>query len=263
MRIVDGTKLLALFDPHIETASDGKGGWIPLTSPALETALRFGEWYKPDITITGQDFMEFSPISFWNKNNRLELEGRRLAYDFEYANQILDRICRFTKEKVVFIPGNHDYWLTTYINERPELSKLIDQDKMLDFKGHGIESLRYGELYRYGKAAFAHSFLRPGKRTGQLKYHAAKMVEQYGSTIFYGHYHDHQVFTRITWDTKPHMGVGIGCLSSLNPSWLRNCPNAFVNQILFMEFDAAGHFTFLAPVMIENEFRYNGRRFAP
>ena len=257
----DGLKLLGLFDPHIKTVPDGKGGWKPDTAPALETALQFGEYFKPDITVTGQDFMEFDAISFWQRNNRLELEGRRLAHDFEHANQILDRICNFTKEKVIFIPGNHDYWLQLYIQERPELYDLIDQRHLLRFKDRDIEGLKYGSVYKFGKAAFAHAFLRPRQKGNQAKYHAAKMADEFGSSIFYGHWHSFQAHTKITYDTKPNVAMGIGCLSELNPSWLRESPNAFVNQLLFLYYDKQGHFTSYAPILIDGKFFYGGKVF--
>jgi hypothetical protein len=256
----DGHKVLCLFDPHIKTKPTKNESWKPDTSIALETALQFGEWWKPDETITGQDFMEFDEISFWNRNNRLELEGRRLSCDFEYGNQILDRICNFTKERVVFIPGNHDYWLKLYILERPELHNLIDQNKLLNFKKRDIHNIEYGKVYKVGKASFAHAFLRPRKSSG-VKYHSFKMAEDYGSSIFYGHFHTFQAFTRTTWDTKPNIAVSIGCLTDLNPSWMRNCPNDFTHQILFFEFDKNGHFSFYCPIMINGKFSYAGKVF--
>jgi hypothetical protein len=255
-----GYKILALFDPHIKTKPGEGERWLPDTSPALETAMRFGEWWKPDETICGQDFMEFDEISFWNRNRKLELERRRLADDFEYANAVLDRICKFTKNKVVFIPGNHDYWLHLYILERPELHKLINQDKLLRFKDRNIQHVEYGKVYQVGKASFCHAFLRPGRSTG-TKYHSFKMASDYGKSIFYGHFHTYQAYTNVTWDTKPNTAISIGCLSDLNPSWMRNAPNNFVHQILFLEFDASGHFTFYCPIMVNAKFTFAGKEF--
>lgn len=260
MKLFDGYKLLALFDPHIQTNPDHRGGWKPATSKALETALQFGEWWKPDEVLIGHDFLEFGPISYWNQRNRLDMEGRRLAHDFEYANQILDRIQNFTNKKIVYQPGNHDWWLSQYIQERPELEGLINAGKMLEFEKRGVIESKYGDVYRIGKAAFSHSLLN-NRKTFTTKYHSARIAEDYGRSIFYGHFHTHQVFTRVTYDSKPNTAVGIGCLSNLNPGWLRNSPNAWVNQILFMEFDKAGHFTYYCPIMINSKFMYGGKVF--
>ncbi len=257
--IKDGYKVLVLFDPHIKTKPDGKDGWLPDTSKALDTALQFGETWKPDETIMGHDFMEFDSISYWNRNKKLELEGRRLVHDFEYANTVLDQICRFTKTKVIFQPGNHDFWLDQYSKERPVLEGLINQPRLLKFKERGIIGLKYNEIYRIGKASFIHAFLRP--RTFTTKYHTARMAEDYGSSIFYGHFHTFQAYTRVTWDSRPNIAVAIGCLSDLNPAWARNCPNNFTNQLLFLEFDKKGHFSFYAPIMIDGKFRYNGKEY--
>jgi len=257
----DGYKLLVLFDPHIQTMpdKDSKKGWIPWTAPALDTALEFGRYWKPDETIAGQDFMEFAPISYWNRRKKLSMEGRRLSYDFEYANQVLDEICAFTKSKIVFQPGNHDNWLDSYIEEKPELEGLINQDKQLQLEKRGIIHLRPFSIYKVGKASFTHAFLRP--RTNTTKYHSARMAEDYGSSMFYGHFHTHQVFTRVSYDQKPNTAVSIGCLSSLNPGWMRNNPTNFVNQILFMEFDNKGHFSWYAPILINGKFIWNGKVF--
>ena len=257
----DGYKLLALFDPHIQTSPDGKGGWKPDTSKALETALRFGEWWKPDEVIIGHDFMEFAPISYWNQNLRLDMEGRRLIHDFEYANRILDRIMAFAGGKVMFQDGNHDDWMNSYIQRQPELEGLLNQRLQLRFKERGIDHQRMGQVYKVGKAAFTHAWLR--KRSAVAKYHSYKMAEDYGNSIFYGHFHQHQVYTRITYDSQPHAAVAIGCLSDLNPGWTRNCPNNWVNQFLFLEFDKQGHFTYYAPILIHAKFMYGGMTFGP
>jgi hypothetical protein len=256
----DGYKLLVLFDPHIQTNPNGQGGWTPATSRALDTALEFGKFWMPDQTIIGHDFMELGPISYWNKNLKVDMEGRRLAFDFQYANQILNKISEFTQGKIVFQPGNHDFWLDMYIQERPALEGLLNQDKMLHLKERGIQRLPYGQVYRVGKAAFSHSLLN-NRRTFTTKYHSARIAEDYGRSIFYGHFHTHQVFTRVTYDSKPNTAVGIGCLTELNPGWLRYSPNAWVHQLLFMEFDKKGHFTYYCPIMIDGKFMYGGRIF--
>jgi len=258
----DGYKLLALFDPHIQTTPcrDARRGWMPATSKALETALKFGEFWRPDETLIGHDFMEFAPISYWTRNQKLDMEGRRLVHDFEYANMILDRICDFTSKKIVFQPGNHDFWMGQYIQERPELEGLINQDKMLRLGTRDIPFLKYGRIYRVGKAAFTHQLLK-GRRTMTTKYHSSRMAEDYGKSMFYGHWHSHQVFTRVTWDSKPNTAVAVGCLSDLNPGWLRYAPNNWVNQLLFMEFDKQGHFSWYAPIMINGKFQYGGKIF--
>jgi hypothetical protein len=258
----DGYKLLVLFDPHIQTnpAPGTTKGWKPATSRALTTAMEFGEFWKPDETIVGHDFMEFGPISYWNQRRRLDMEGRRLAHDFEYANQILDCICGFTTTKIIFQPGNHDAWMSDYIQENPSLEGLINTGKMLGFKSRNIQELKYGLPYRVGKAAFSHSLLN-NRKTFNTKYHSSRIAEDYGRSIFYGHFHTHQVYTRVTYDSKPNTAVGIGCLGNLNPGWLRNSPNAWVNQLLFMEFDKQGHFTFYCPILINGKFSYGGKVF--
>ena len=258
----DGYKVLALFDPHVQTKPDGRGGWKPEVSPSLETALRFGEWWRPDEVITGQDFMEFGPISYWNQRKRLEMEGRRLVHDYDFANQILERICNFAKQKVTFQAGNHDNWMDSYIQEHPEMEGLLNQSRQLRLKERGVDDVGYGSVYKVGKAAFAHELLR-NRKTFTTKYHAARMAEDYSKTIFYGHHHTHQVFIRVTHDSKPNAAVAIGCLSDLNPGWKRNEINSWVNQFLFLEFDKAGHFTWYAPILINGKFYFDGILFTP
>ena len=260
MKLFDGFRLLVLFDPHIQTNPDFRGGWKPATSKALKTALEFGEFWKPDATIIGHDFMEFGEISYWNQRRRLDMEGRRLAHDFEYANQILDFICGFTKSEIVFQPGNHDWWMAQYIQERPELAGLINQEHLLMLKRRGIPYLPYGQVHCVGKAAFSHSLLN-NRKTFTTKYFSARIAEDYGASIFIGHFHSHQAYTRVTYESKPNIAVGIGCLTDLNPGWLRYSPNAWVHQLLFLEFDRKGHFSHYAPIMIDGKFSYGGRIF--
>jgi len=250
----EGYKLLALPDIHVTTIPTRRG-WEDGTADALWAALEFGKDFKPDETIIMGDFIEFDIISSYTENNYILREGRRLKHDFELANQILDVIDGFTKEKKVFLIGNHDSRLAAWIASNPQIEGLIGLDYNLHLEKRGYKVVEEGKAYRVGHANFIHGWY-------WNKYHAAKTVTEMGDNIFYGHVHDVQAYTKANYEQKPIVGQSLGCLCDLNPSYRRNKPNRWVNAFGVFFFDSKGYFTYYVPIIINGKFTWCGKTYS-
>jgi len=82
-------------------------------SKATEIALKAHAYFKPDVTVIGNDFVQCTPFQRHNVNNMKD--SRRFAEDFESstikpANNIIDKIQDNTR-LTVFQQGNHDAWI--------------------------------------------------------------------------------------------------------------------------------------------------------
>jgi len=236
---------LVLPDPHIEENGD-------MTS--LNLALKFGQYLKPDETILLGDFLNFDYISHWTEGDNIGREGKRLINDFRIGNEILDKIDKFTKKKKVFIMGNHDRRLETWIRQHPPVEGLISLEKNLSLKKRGYEIVSEGKVYKKGKAYFVHGWY-------WTLYHAHKHVLDAGQNIFYGHVHNLQSFTKTNYEQKPIIGQSLGCLCNLNPEYKRNRPNSWVNAFGVFYFLPSGSFHFYVPIIIQGQFVWNGRVF--
>lgn len=148
------------------------------------------------------DFLDFDVISHFNKDSPRKKEKARLAKDYAIANKILDRHQKIIrknnpKAKFTLLEGNHDWRIERYINEHPELEGLLEVEvglKLKERKFNWVRCWEDGEIYKIGKAYFTH-----GLYTNQ--YHAAKMVNAFGTNIYYGHCvsEDTEVLTKNGW----------------------------------------------------------------
>jgi len=203
----DGYKLMFLVDMHLKTLPT-RNGWEADVSPALWAALEFGKYFKPDETVLGGDFMEFNIISKYETDDFIKREGRRLRHDFELGNQILDKIDAFTKGKKVFIVGNHDARLATWIASHPQIEGLISLGYNLKLEERGYKIIPEGKLYSIGHANFGHGFY-------WNLHHAKKTVLEVGDNIFYGHCFDEktELLTFYGWRKWNELKKGDLCLT--------------------------------------------------
>ena len=241
----NGYRVLFLPDTHIESTVG--------LSLSLKAALKFIKIFKPHETIIGGDFMDFDSISKFGKKNFLKREGKRLLFDFHLGNKVLDVIDKHTKDKVVYLYGNHEIWLDNLIaEEAPQLEGLVSVEKELRFKDRNYKIIPFNKVYKVGHARFIHGWY-------YNIYHARKTVAEMGASTFYGHTHDMQAFTKVNYDEKPMLGQSMGCLCDLNPSYKKNRPNRWVNGFGIFYFSSDGTFTPYNPILIKGKFWWNGK----
>lgn len=249
----DGYKLVFLPDMHLITIPTTRG-WKPWASKAMWAALNFCKYFRPDETIIGGDFIDFNYIKKHDPQNRLIREKFRLVHDFAFGNQILDIVDKFTKQKKVFIMGNHDQRLATYVAEHPELKGLVSLSYSLKLEKRQYEIVEENKAYKVGHARFIHGWY-------YNLHHAKKTVTEMGDNVFYGHVHDVQAFTKVNYENKPIMGHSVGTLGDLDPEWRKGRPNRWVNGFGVFYFSSNGNFTFYNPIVIEGKFWWNGKLF--
>jgi len=178
---------------------------------------RFDEW------IDLGDFMDFDFLSTHNEGKHRLNAGKLLKQHYAYGREVLDR--RFAalrshnkKASMTIIEGNHDARVEAFIDKNPQLEGMLEVEEGLGLKERGIQWIRFwrdGTIYKIGKAAFCHGLYTS-------KYHAAKMVENYCSNIFYGHCFDEatQLLTQRGWLNYQDITDGDICLTMNKESQL-------------------------------------------
>ena len=93
-------------------------------------------------------------------------------------------------------------------------------------------------------------------------YHARKTVEAYHVSTIYGHVHtfqSHMLVSPVD-NNKFYTGQSIGCLCTLNPQFMKNRPNAWVNGFCYVYWNESDDSFQLVPVVIvHGQFRANGK----
>ena len=227
-------------------------GWKPDVSKALWACLKFCADFKPDVTILGGDILDLKEISKHDERKRLTMEGLRLEHTFALANQILDKVDKFTRGEKVFLKGNHEMWLEMYVDEHPALYGSIGIEKNLKLKERGYKVIPENKAYKIGHARFIHGWY-------WNKFHSRKTVDEMGDNVFYGHVHDVQIHTKTNYDSQPLMGQSVGCLCDLDPTWRKGKPNRWVNGFGVFYFLPDGDFSPYHPIIINGRFVWNGK----
>lgn len=214
--------------------------------------------YEPNELIYMGDQISLDCISYWNKRKPLLKEGQRLLDDFDGFNEeVLLNHENITdpSTKRTFMIGNHEYRLTLYAQEHPELAGFVDIERHLNLVERGYEIVPFNEIYKLGKLSVIHGYY-------WNKYHAAKTLEAFEGNVVYAHVHNPQMYAKVSpIDRKGyHTATSLGCLCSIKPDYHKNAPNFWINQFGVVEYlPASGYFNVYPITIIEGSFMWNGK----
>ena len=201
------------------------------------------------------DFLDFDSISSFNMGLPRKTRGKFISNDIDRANKILDRHQKIIRAKnpdakFVLLEGNHENRVERFLDANPVFEGLLDVPKLLRLHERGFKWVRSwtdGHFYKIGKATFIH-----GGSTG--KYHAMKMVDDWGTSIFYGHTHDIMAMpkTRKGLDDLI-VGQSIGCLC-LEQEYMRGAPTRWQQGFMVLYVLPNGNFTYYIPRLFAHKF---------
>lgn len=188
---------------------------------AIELTLKVGDALKPDLIIINGDGGDFWEISRWEKSPAIR--GRAaLAHEIKLHRTFLkDLRQRFPFARILYIGGNHDHRLHSYIvSNATALYGLegLSLPEQLHFAENGIEWI-YKEQkeasWMWGKLLIGH-FNRVSKHSA---FTAKALVEDKGVSLMQNHTHRGGVFFKRTYD-RTLVGYENFCLCSLSPPYL-------------------------------------------
>lgn len=211
------------------------------------------------------DLMDFDQLSSFNKEKLRKLEARRILEDYSIANKILDKHQALIRKnnpnaKFTLIEGNHEERMERFLDKVPQFEGLLEVDFCLHLKDRGFKWVRSwteGELHQIGKLHFSHG-------NYISKYHAAKMVDNYGVNIAYGHTHDIQSYIKVNMGEASIVGQSMGHLADVSKlDYMKNRPNNWTQAIGIAEIRKDGSFNLIVLTIINHTFSYNGKVYGP
>lgn len=231
------------------------------TLRAVEEFMADYEWQE---YVNLGDLLDFDMISKFNAEMLRRLESRRILSDYAIANGILDRHQEIVRAnnpdaKFILLEGNHEYRMEILIDKAPQFEGMLEVTKSLKLDERGfkwVKSWSKGDLYKIGKLYFHHGLY-------VNRYHAAKMVDQFGVNIVYGHTHDTQTHAKsIRGKHKFIEAMSMGFLGDESKmDYMRNRPNNWCQAIGVAEFRPDGTFNLQQIKIINNQFTYNGKTY--
>jgi len=241
--------------PAITTAKTRMGiGYWDMHHPKHDkklwsNVLRYVADTDPDIFVFGGDNEDLEVVSHWVKDKRKIVEGKRLKRDYlDFNRDVLDPLDSILRENVerVFHLGNHEDWVSQYLDVHPEMEGMIEFEEYLHLDGWNV--LPYGHTAKFGHLYSTHG-------TYINIHNAYKTAQVYGRSIMYGHGHTLQVHTLVTpLDSLPYAATQIPCACELNPSYRLNQPNAWVTGFAVFYVQPNGNFNLFPVVAIDGCF---------
>jgi hypothetical protein len=234
------SRWIILPDVHASVAGDHDEDSLA----TVETFMR-SKWFDGYLNLG--DLCDFGIISSHNAGKLREVEGGRIMNEFNVANEILSRhesIIRTNNPnaEMVLLEGNHDYRIERYMDAHPELSGMLEMDKVLRLKERGIrwiKSWSQGQVFKLGRCWFHHGIFAND-------HHAKKMAQRFNHSILYGHTHDLQMYTSHAYrPTDVMIAASLGCLCRIPQRYLRGAPTRWSQAVTLFTFDkVSGAFQF-------------------
>lgn len=253
-------RLLFITDEHLPETIPA---YFDPAKPKKDTAFfKFLKDFQPHIIVNGGDALDLSCISHWNRGKPKLVEGKRLKSDYALYNQLLDKYESVNKslEKHIQLEGNHCLWARMLIEENPQAYEgMIEMPDNLNLKSRGIQWIENGKTAKVGKLYFHHGNFKVGYSP---EYHAKAIGMTFGVNMLYGHYHTEQVWTKVSpIDEHPIQTQCVGTLAHLNPVWLRNRPNAWVNSFWVGYVMSNGNFYGHSVKILQDQFVFDGQTY--
>jgi predicted phosphodiesterase len=213
--------------------------------------MRFLKDFEPDVFVFGGDNMNMDAVDHWKqeKGAKRPLENKRLKGEYKgFVTEVHNPLVAVLKPECrkIWHKGNHEDWVERYIDAHPEVEGLLEIEENIP--------LSDWEVYDYGLTAKIGKLLT---HHGEYcnKYSAAKTVEVYGRNILYGHGHTYQVYTKTTpISTESHTATEVPCACRLNPAYMQNRPNAWVNGFAVFYVLPNGNFNVYTVVAVNGRF---------
>jgi predicted phosphodiesterase len=244
--------------------------WSDLHCPhedleAVDSVLRFTKEWKPTHHIFIGDCLNLSGISRHVQDDLVEQYEEPVEVGLQHFGQLIDEVVRASPDaQIIWIWGNHDERLRSFVRKNPAWRKILDKPlKLLQAFGncenaHRVRLVQFKDPeqhFKIGRMSFVH-----GHYTG--KHVAAQHVEAYGESVTFGHSHTMQQFTAVR-KGQPVGGYCIGHLMSKSGrQYLKGRPHRWVTGFAFMEWnDSTGMYTQHLLPIVKGEFRFAGRTY--
>lgn len=223
----------------------------------LDPVYHFIHDFKPTTIILGGDVHDFTAVSDWIADQSRALIGGTVMQNYDAIKEEVLHPLRDAapRAKVVYLEGNHEYWVRNAIERNPN--------------GQGYWELErnvpsYVQIVPFNQAFHVNDHLCYLHGLYTNKYHAFQTVHACHKTVLYGHTHDVQRYTDVSPVDVSHFytGASCGCLCTLNPHYMKNKPNRWVNGFNFCYVDdSTKEFNETQVYIIRNRFWALGRKY--
>jgi UDP-2,3-diacylglucosamine pyrophosphatase LpxH len=165
-----------------------------------------------------------------------------------FEKEFLDPIdALLPKAQKVFIAGNHERFLTDFLEKMPEFEDCLSWPRLLKLNERRYTFVPQGESFSIGPLVIVH-----GDQVGSGQNVSKKLVEQFCTSVIMGHVHAlgaHTKCSQVKVNDK-WIGITLPCLTTLSPKYGRGRANSHVNGFGIVESFDGGKLFNVYPVIV-------------
>lgn len=174
-----------------------------------------------------------------------------------FEREFLDRIDSLVpKAQKVFIAGNHERFLTDFLEKMPEFEGCLSWPRLLNLTKRGYIFVPQGESFSIGPLVVVH-----GDQVGSGANVSKKLVDTFCTSVVMGHVHAlgaHTKCSQVKVSDK-WVGITLPCLTTLAPKYGRGRANSHVNGFGLVEsFDGGKLFNCYPVIVSKGRFCFGG-----
>lgn len=216
---------------------------------ALLAALKWGKSFEPNAIILNGDILDFGTVSKYTTSPTKP----DIVYEIEVWKAFAAQLRRiFPNANIYFKKGNHEDRLGHYlIRQAEKIFGLIDFDKLLEFREHGIQHIDNNIGIQVGNLTICHGH---EVYNGAGAINVAKVIyDRANDNILVGHFHRTQEFLKRSIDGKVKGCWTTGCLQDVTVEYAK--VNQWNYGFAAIEFDKDGNFDILNKKIINGIVR--------
>lgn len=214
---------------------------------------------RVDGFVFGGDQMNNSEISHHTAGKSLfRPKGAFVRNEKNFDSQILRPLeAKLKDADRIWLQGNHDRWELDVAESQPELQGCFDRIVNLRLKERGWKIVENGKSTQLGKLTVCHG----DTITGGSNLAARKAIEVYFKSVLFGHFHNASSFSKVSPvdSSLKYMAWSSPVLCKLNPAYLRNKPNSWVNGFTVVYVMPNGNFNVYPVIVAGGKFAFEGR----
>lgn len=157
--------------------------------------------------------------------------------------------------KKVWFEGNHEAWLTRFIEKEPQFKGALSFPRLLRLQERGWQFVPQGETFFVGVMGLKH-----GDGIGSSTHVAKKLVDTQCCNSMMGHVHTFSAFTKTSESDKGNKWVGytLPCLTNTNPKYGKGRPNSHIHGFGIIEEWSNGYVNVYVPIILKGRFSFAG-----
>lgn len=159
---------------------------------------------QPDSIFDLGDFVSLTSISHWDMSKKLKMEGKRYAIDVENGRLAYDTLfapleslqekqrhhkTKVYRPKIEKMDGNHEGWVSSYLQQNPELQGAIDLNRDLGLTQRHIPVHPYRERIVRDGINILHAPLAGNNQPISGLHVPHKALQRFNNHVVMGHYH--------------------------------------------------------------------------